>query len=335
MAAGILSSPAADSDDFRPTKQPLHQPTKTMKCNALTLVLSFLLPSLAPAWHDEGHQAVAAVAWDQMTPQARTRAMALLGNAPANSGIAALRPTTGSAGERDRIQFIRAATWADKVRVGARKPIYHKGSWHYTDYFWEQQAPGGTKRQRPDVPPHGDMVRKLPALEASLRSAGTAPVSPSKATDLAWFLHLMGDIAQPLHASGRITALDPNGDQGGNFFCLSAARDAEGDCRNNLHSYWDDVIEREYGHNADMRQVASAIEQSRPRTAFTRLGLGQYESWARSSQKIAVQAAYPATLVRNSAPPPQYREMVKRVCEKTIALGGYRLGETLNSIFAH
>ena len=299
----------------------------------IIFALVVLVPFGARAWHDGGHQTVAAIAWDQMTPQARARAATLLQNAPANSEIRALRPTTGSAAERDRIQFIRAAVWADDVRSGQRRSIYHQGLWHFTDFFWEQQQPGGPKRQRPDVPTHGDLVPKLPALEASLRRSHARSVSPSKGTDLAWFLHLMGDIAQPLHCSGRITALEPRGDEGGNLFCVGT-RDSRGRCRNNLHSYWDHVIERDFGGNADPLQVAATIQSRFRRTPMTRLSLGQYQSWAQAAQRIAMADAYPASLARDTAPSPEYRALVSRVSQKAIALGGYRLGETLNQVLA-
>ena len=287
------------------------------------------------AWHDRGHEVIAAIAWEQMTPQARQAAATLLQNAPANSGIAAMRPAAGSTAEQDRAQFLRAACWADDVRSGLRRPLYNQSLWHYTDFFWEQPTPGAPRRQRPDVAPHGELVVRLPALEASLRDAKTTPaVSPSKGTDLAWFLHLMGDIAQPLHCSGRITPAEPTGDQGGNLFILSPLPAEKGKRPANLHFFWDHVIEREYGQDADIRQVAAEILARYPRPEDTRLLLGQYEKWARASQRLAERVAYPATLARDVEPSSDYRERVRRVSQRVMALAGYRLGETLNAVFS-
>lgn len=289
----------------------------------------------AYAWHDRGHEVIAAIAWETMTPQARVAAVALLQAAPADAGIHELRPSNGSTAEQDRTQFVRAAVWADDVRTGPRKPRYHQPFWHFTDFFWEQLTPDSARRQRGDLPPHGELVTRLPALEASLRDLKNTPsVSPSKSTDLTWFLHLMGDIAQPLHCSGRITATEPAGDQGGNLFCVSPERGPDGRCLVNLHFFWDHVIEREFGDNVNLSEIATQIQTRHPRPAeVVQLRLGQYERWARTSQRLAARVAYPPALTRDAEPPAEYRQRVKRVSERVMALAGYRLGETLNQIF--
>ncbi|MBV9658515.1 MAG: S1/P1 nuclease [Verrucomicrobia bacterium] len=317
-------------------------PPPTSRLRLVALCVLFCFQTLAAhAWHDLGHEVVAEIAWKRMTPQARAAAMVLLQQAPADSGLAALRPATGSAAEQDRTQFVRAATWADAVRTGARRKKYHQALWHFTDFYWEQPTPDATPQPRPDIQPHGELVVRLPALEASLRQpATTPPVSPSKSTDLAWFLHLMGDIAQPLHCSGRITPTEMEGDEGGNLFLLSSqpppTSGSSGNRRPmNLHFFWDHVIEREYGEDADIARVAAQIEAQHPPAAQSQdLALGQYETWARASQQIALAVAYPPTLARNVEPSPAYRAQVKQVSERALALAGERLGATLNQVFA-
>ena len=56
-----------------------------------------------------------------------------------------------------------------------------------------------------------------------------------QAYDLAWLLHLVGDIHQPLHAVARFTTQHPAGDRGGNDFKIQGTPD-------NLHSLWDDLL---------------------------------------------------------------------------------------------
>src|SRR4051812_43233489 len=46
------------------------------------LILAILFAQTALAWNATGHQAMAAIAWDNMTPAARTKAIALLKKAP-------------------------------------------------------------------------------------------------------------------------------------------------------------------------------------------------------------------------------------------------------------
>ena len=305
----------------------------TYKIPLYCILAIFWFQPQARAWHQAGHEVVAAIAWDRMTPTARAKAVGLLRTAPINSGLRALRPTTGTEEEKDRTQFIQAAIWADAVREGPRKALFHQPLWHFTDFFWEQSAPGATPVDRNDKPPHGDLVTKLPAIEASLKNMSSASVSPSKATDLAWFIHLMGDISQPLHCSGRITPALPDGDQGGNLFCASSSLDSNGKCAENLHSFWDHVVEKKFGEHPDIPVLAARLENDESPSFFTRLRLGQYEQWAKTSQKIAKAVAYPATLGEKQDPSPAYLDLVERVSVKVITLAGFRLGKTLNAIF--
>src|SRR5262249_39587347 len=55
-----------------------------------------------------------------------------------------------------------------------------------------------------------------------------------KSYDLSWLLHLVGDVHQPLHATTRVSATKPDGDDGGNGVELSSPA--------NLHTFWDDVL---------------------------------------------------------------------------------------------
>src|SRR5262249_31841610 len=65
----------------------------------------------------------------------------------------------------------------------------------------------------------------------------SADSDSKKSYDLAWLLHLVGDVHQPLHSCTRLSAALPNGDDGGNKVKLHCA-----DCPSNLHAFWDDVL---------------------------------------------------------------------------------------------
>ena len=78
----------------------------------LPLLIAFtLLPVPARAWDQKGHRVVAAVAWDHMNSDTRTKAVAILRGAPGDSDL--LAEDAGSAlpqAARDRELFLRAAT---------------------------------------------------------------------------------------------------------------------------------------------------------------------------------------------------------------------------------
>jgi hypothetical protein len=81
------------------------------------------------AWNDFGHMTVAAVAWQHLTPAARTEATKLLRmNPDYPRWVAQLEPDA-----REVTAFMRAATWPDASQnTGYDDPNEHR-YWHYVD----------------------------------------------------------------------------------------------------------------------------------------------------------------------------------------------------------
>jgi len=107
---------------------------------AFCVILAFFCSS-SMAWDDLGHQVVAAIAWDQMTPKARAKVIEMFQTSPDDSGLRQLRPKSGSEEEKDHVQFVLAASWADAVERDQRATIYHHANWHYMRLFWSQSRP--------------------------------------------------------------------------------------------------------------------------------------------------------------------------------------------------
>jgi hypothetical protein len=63
------------------------------------------------------------------------------------------------------------------------------------------------------------------------------------------------------------------------------------------------------------------------------LRFGQYEEWAKEGLQTAMRVAYPQDLQRRVRPSIEYRRQVFTVAEPALALGGYRLADTLNRLF--
>ena len=70
---------------------------------------AILVTQSALAWDATGHEAVAAIAWDNMKPETRTRAAAILNASMKGDCLHEL-----GAGGDPRAFFIRAATWSDR-----------------------------------------------------------------------------------------------------------------------------------------------------------------------------------------------------------------------------
>jgi hypothetical protein len=286
----------------------------------------FALP--AHAWDAVGHQVIARIAWETMSPQARAAAAAILSNAPEGSGLLEMVPARGKAEARRRAFFVEASTWPDVVRSDRfpeRRSLYHRSNWHYVNYFFEDTPQG--PRDRPDLLPDSlNAVERLGVLERTV--ADPRRPSAQRAVELAWVLHLVGDLHQPLHTVARVTETEPRGDQGGNLFRL--------DGRNTLHGYWDGSITRAHParpgetEQAHVNRVARALMQAHPRGGFTeaQLAPGAYEEWGRAGLETAKRQVYGTP--RGQEPDAAYRDAARATAEQAAVLAGYRLGRMLD-----
>ncbi len=298
---------------------------------ALPLIFSALALLAAPAaaWDRTGHLVVARIAWERLSPEARSAAAELLASAPADAGLSQLMPRNGRPlTERQAELFQNAAYWPDIVRdddFPDRQQKYHRGNWHWINIFFEQRGPERTAHEL-DLEPQGRIVERLGALAPTL--GDTTLAAAERAVHLAWVLHLAGDVHQPLHATARVTRTEPEGDRGGNLFQL-----AGGD---NLHSLWDGILRRSYfrwffeSDDRYVRRIARAIVAEHPPDAFgTQIDNRDYAAWARSSFEIARDTVYPADLERHRRPPSGYLNRARDVAEARVALAGYRLAALL------
>jgi hypothetical protein len=288
------------------------------------------------AWNATGHRVVAAIAWANMTPQARSEAVRLLLLAPAKTGIASLRPNGGTSTAADEELFIAAATWPDLIKSPGASHVYSHPAWHFADHFWKI-----SKRHPTDLPSMGPAAvnagGRLAAFEHDFEMATTQDTT--KAIELAWMLHLMGDIHEPLHSSSRVTTALPNGDRGGNAVVLAGTV--------NLHSFWDDILDEVYEASAPGTLAAKRAHEKTPDYIFTWVGeigtrfpqsavsLGSsvdaFETWEIEGLHLAETRAY-KNVTPHHPPTTAYRNEVDAVSEQAIAEAGYRLATLLNTL---
>lgn len=288
----------------------------------------FVLMAAHPtrAWDETGHKVVAYIAWQHMTPEARAAVAELLSNAPPRSNLLSLRPASGSAA--GMLHFIRASYWPDIVRdptVEERYARYHEPDWHYIDIYWEATSEDAVRIREDLEPADTNLVERLNRLEELARTDLVA--SAQKAVLIAWLAHLVGDVHQPLHASARVTELEPEGDRGGTRFEL------EGD--DNLHLFWDRALTVAFERQVDeselefiQRIASSLMSTNAPPPAFD----GDYRAWADRSFRITSRDLYDR-IERGEEPPVEYLEMAQATAAESVALAGFRLGELMNSIF--
>lgn len=293
-----------------------------------------LLALPARAWDPPGHMLVAQIACDQLKPTAK----------------AALDATLVRFNQKEHASYdaVIAACWMDDIR--SRTKEYNL--WHYVDLPFTldgQPFPEGS----PTTP---NVIWGIQQCEAIL--AGRADSHIDKDQALVMLMHLVGDVHQPLHATGR-----PD-DAGGNKVKIVNLRDPEADLLfskgGNLHWFWDSAYRRVFkdgaatvawtgpiypreraveGHKAMetlVRQQATLLEQKYPPSIVT--VQGDAVSWAKESHEFGYTLGYgtlPALSADNKITLTQpYVDAARACAEKRIALAGYRLGALLNQYFA-
>lgn len=309
----------------------------------LPILLSFIFVSSVAAWDDAGHKLTAYIAWRQMSAEARNEAFRILMKAPEDSDLSVFYNAYESRAEnvKKRELFMIAATWSDIIKnrnFPNRFEKYNRGDWHYADIFW-RQTNGKASILENFADDGGKAILKLYDFEKTLKNPLATDFD--KAIALAWFLHVGGDIHNPLHNASRVTEIEPKGDQGGNLFILSA-RDAPREDRVNLHYFWDSLITRNFPRTNDacdadyIGAIAEKITEKYPYSKMKdRLKLGDFEAWHREGFAFLNTDVYTSDLERNKMPTKRYRENSLKLGEAQLALAGYRLGETLNRIFGN
>ncbi|HEX4953183.1 MAG TPA: S1/P1 nuclease [Thermoanaerobaculia bacterium] len=284
-------------------------------------------PSPAQAWDDFGHRIIARIAWERLSDEARERAIALLAQAPEEAHV-----TAAAAPVRwfpNRELFVAASVWADDIKAGSP---YNQPTWHFVNLSWETLANGKTRDRADRVLPREHLLERLAVLSDLL--ADPARPESERALDLAWLIHLVGDVHQPLHVSNRLTASEPEGDRGGNLFPLHTPPDALQPMP--LHAWWDRLLSFRFPRRqgeTERERVERAADGITRRHSFpelrSRLAAGDFWGWGKESLALAQTVVYAPPLERGWAPPEAYFDRSWRAIEPAIALAGYRLAELL------
>lgn len=309
---------------------------------ALILAVFLVFLSLnTQAWDDVGHKITAYVAWQRMTPQARDNVIRILRSAPEDSDLAAFYQSYGATPEqqRKREYFMFTATWPDVVRDRTfenRYKKYHKSNWHYDDTFWRQN--GTTAVPLNGFEEGGQAVERLVEFNKTIRDPGAS--DKEKAIAIAWIMHLIGDLHQPLHTSARVTDTEPKGDQGGNLFHLTPQGTAR-EQQQNLHWFWDSIVVRaappkqgEFCERDYIEPVAQRMMKKYPYSSFqSALKLGDFRALQQESFAYNPTVVFSPDLVRFQTPSAKYRRTAFNLAERQLVLAGYRMGELFNSVF--
>ena len=281
-----------------------------MPIRPLSLALAaaaLTLSAPAAAYWEYGHQTVAKIAWQQMRPDTRRAVAALL-----RQGRSLDTPDCPVA------TIEQASVWADCIKPLDERYSYAY-SWHYQNV--DICKPFDLKAPCKD----GHCVSAQIERNARLLANPKVP-QREKLIALAFLVHFVGDLHQPMHAGDH-------GDLGGNKV---AANYGVIGGRTNLHSIWDGwLAERAIttppaGARALLAQV--------PTSDRSRIAGGTVEEWSRELWAKSRDLAY-RTLVgdpcaatapeRPTLREDQVRALIPAVRENVVE-GGIRLARLLD-----
>jgi hypothetical protein len=309
------------------------------------LAISLIYSHQACAWSPSGHEIVAMIAYDQLSPGAKVKVNAILEAHPRRDKDLLAGMQTSD--DRNVTLFIVASTWPDMVRMPTN-PSSHTDNhpaWHYVDYPFNMD-PNGPAGPQPaeDWDGHSDPQNLLQAMQELVPEFSNAKTPTERqAIDLSWIEHLVGDIHQPLHATSAYSSTFPQGDRGGNSVMIMTT---QGQIMN-LHAYWDTLEGPDTGIVA-IRGAADRIERIHPISEYGDAAKDlDPKAWAKESFDLAKSNVYPGGnligIPRSASPddPPQpptltagYENNAHALAERRIALAGYRLGALVEKLVA-
>lgn len=311
----------------------------------LGVVLTLASTSPAYPWGREGHQAMAAIAVQNLTPETLGHVKKILGN--------------------DDLPAI--SVWMDELRSAAMhagplafnpdaqtfiREFPQNGEWHYVD------LPLGTKAYDPDAPfsnPH-DVVHAIAMAVNVLEGDGDARISKKEA--LCMLVHFVGDEHQPLHvgdgyfrlgADGAATLVtDPaaaNGlpnDKGGNALFFGPGRFDE------LHAYWDTALVVRVANSDRTSDLVKVLQAKVAAGGAAWKSTGDYHLWPQewaTESLVSARTAYAGivfgavtrdpkggiAIIRITLPA-HYDEVCVPIAEERLAQSGYHLAEILNAL---
>jgi hypothetical protein len=210
------------------------------------------VPSFCFAWGGEGHQLVALIAEDRLTPEAQAAVKDLLSSA--------------------NISDAEVASWADEVKRERRETA----DWHYVNIPAEVLTYDAKRDGR-----SGDNVIDKLSEQAKVLADRSAP-REKRVEALKWVVHLAGDLHQPLHVTER------GKDRGGNtrLVFYPGRREAV-----SLHYVWDTLVVRDMIGKRKIADVAAALlKQNFPNEQ--EWSKGTPLAWANEAHVVARGSCY-------------------------------------------
>lgn len=328
---------------------------RTLVACLLLGLLAFPPPILA--WNAAGHGIIASLAFRRLSLAEQARVVAILQRHPRfTQDFEEAMPAevqAGSLSAQHEWLFQQAAIWPDLVRDGPpAKTAFHRPTWHYINVplfpsvaARDQLAGKLQLNLSPDIPVGATVgfqeLNVAQAIKFGRRVVGNKLQErpEDRAVMLAWLLHAIGDIHQPLHATTYFSPrLFPEGDRGRNNITLKEMR--------NLHAQWDS-FPSEGNERESRNQALLLLSSCATRTVGEAAGKELNEqAWLKESYGLAKAHVYspevmnaleaaeregkwvPITLTES------YLKKGGAVADTRVVEAGFRLGAVLKELIA-
>ena len=258
-------------------------------------VIMLLDATSAFGWGAKGHDIVAAIAEQHLTPRAKRKINKLL--------------------EGKSITYY--SSWMDNIQ---NSPYWENGynktkTWHYANV--DKGLTYETMQKNPD----GDVVKGLEMLTDQMMNNYDNLTDSMRVDYLKMIVHMVGDLHCPMHA-GRLS------DRGGNGTKVIWFRD-----ETNLHSVWDSrIIEsaRTWSYSEWCEQL-----DRKDRKYRKSISDGSYEDWFSETVEESARVYEYVEAAEGIVPVLSYQFVYdfSPMLEEQLLNAGYRLAYVLNTIF--
>lgn len=272
--------------------------------NLSCFIFSCFTPLSSYAWNCLGHQVIASIAYQNVKPTVRKNLDSIVAH---------------FTDEYPKMKtFMDLSCWPDSIRAQRINTYTH---WHYIDTPFSQ-----------DQSPLVNTIKDENAVWAIENVRTVVKNSNANVYErvrfLAFLIHIVADIHQPLHASTCIANNHPNGDKGGNLFYVLVKNR-----RMNLHELWDGGLGVFEGAATEQNatQIAKHIISLHSKAEFgSQIFDLQPKSWAKEGLNNAKKYVY--TVKEEQSVDNVYIDSGKQHVEAQAALAGYRLAEMLTEL---
>ena len=268
-----------------------------MRKTVITLLSIFMLmnATAAFAWGPMGHDVVAAIAEQHLTPKAKKNISKIL----------------------DGKSIVYYSSWMDSIQ---NSPYWENGynktkTWHYAN------VDKGLTYQTMTKNPDGDVVTGLEFLTKELMENFNNLTDSTKADYVKMIVHMVGDLHCPMHA-GRLS------DRGGNGMKVRWFGQ-----NTSLHSLWDSKIvesARKWNYSEWVEQLDRTDKKFKKSVMC-----GTYEEWFVDTVEGAARIYEYVENMGVENPNLSYKYVYEftPLLEDRLLVGGYRLAYVLNMIF--